>query len=348
MLSIRRLFYLLLVTCAAFAAHACSCNPQSYWLVLSALILSLITIGDTFSRRVFAITLTGVACTLSVLISGIISGVPIIQAVFLALLTVGCVYVGQYFSRYFLLFLTINLFALVSGTMPASLPQVTDRMMFVFCGMVIAIFFQIVFLPGFLRHELRSWLRKALLRLAATNQEIFSSFLRAEYANNLYLFEKRIHVQKNKYMQTMEALREVASQASAALKHEEARVLKKLLDELDYIYSIILDCAQLRRRVSDYTIFNLCYNEMTAIAQEINKLVLAVISVYAYQNNQIDVLALAVKIRHLEDNYQNVLQVTAREPLVFLLFIASLKILNEELVKLYEEANIVREVMDLT
>ena len=283
-----------------------------------------------------------------VFITGIVPDVPLLQALMLGVLTMGCVCIGQYYSEYFLILFTINVFGLLSGLMPAGLTQSTDRMMFVFYGMIIAEIFQIVFLPGFLRHELRAWTRNLLLRLVAANKEIFSSFLQPEYGNNLYLFEKRIHVQKIKFMQNMDALRATVELASKRLHPDQIKILKRLLVNLDYIYSIILDCAQLRRRVSDYTIFNLCYNEMTAIMQEINRIVLAVISVYGWQPAKFDVLALAEKIRQLEDNYHNVLQVTAREPLVFVLFIASLKTLNEELVKLYEEASIVRGVMQST
>ena len=81
----------------------------------------------------------------------------------------------------------------------------------------------------------------------------------------------------------------------------------------------------MRRRVSDHTVFSLCVREMNSISNEINLLIKEMVFVVKNKKDTIDTLPLAEKIELFESIYNNVLRITAREPLAFLLFIAGLK-----------------------
>src|SRR3990167_1811350 len=94
---------------------------------------------------------------------------------------------------------------------------------------------------------LRQCYRKlALVHLKRLNQEIFSCFLQPEYSDNIYLFERRIHLQKNKCIRAIYRLHDVG-----------------IVSQLNELYANLMDMAQLRRRVKDYTLFDICRPELT-------------------------------------------------------------------------------------
>lgn len=130
------------------------------------------------------------------------------------------------------------------------------------------------------------------------SRDIFACLLQAEYIDNVYLFERRLHESKRKSLLCLAKLRE---------------------SKLDTLFDLLMDMALLRHRVSDHTIFSLCANELSAISEELSKIFLEMGGVVR------DEIALAEKIQLFEDMFHHVLSVTAREPLAFLLFIASLK-----------------------
>lgn len=141
--------------------------------------------------------------------------------------------------------------------------------------------------------------RKSLRRL---NQTIFSCFLDPSYPDNLYLFERRIHLQKRKFM----------------------RAIIKCGDCLQTIYlsqffDAMMNYSQLRWRVTDFNVFSICAKELTALSQAIDDMLV---------KDQKNTPKLVEAIQQLEDIYQQVLQISSPDPLAFLLFIAGVKGLN--------------------
>ena len=91
------------------------------------------------------------------------------------------------------------------------------------------------------------------------------------------------------------------------------------------LYSLILDYSQLRHRVGDHTVFGVCRIELIAIKQAINKILLQITF------SQTNTLVLQEKIDRFEDIYHNIINITARDPAAFVLFISSLKIFSKEI-----------------
>lgn len=152
----------------------------------------------------------------------------------------------------------------------------------------------------------------ALSHLRRLNQDIFNCFLLPEYASHLYLFERRLHLQKKHVMQAIAKLDGPADR--------QARVY------LDQLYDGMLDYAQLRRRVTDATVFEICKKELIDIQNDIDQLLFGMI-----RKNDLDTMSFINHIQRLEDQYHQVLHVVAHEPLVFLLFIFSLKLFSEKI-----------------
>lgn len=147
---------------------------------------------------------------------------------------------------------------------------------------------------------------KTLKRLA---EDIFACFLQPDYESNLYLYEHRIHSSKIKCISLIQkhARREDASQMLA-------------------IYNGLIDCGLLRWRIKDKSLFSICRPELSAIGEALAKIL-------SGENDD-----LSVQITALESINQSVLQVTAKEPLAFLLFIGGLKALKENCVAIHSTA----------
>jgi|GEM_PF-1278087 uncharacterized membrane protein YgaE (UPF0421/DUF939 family) len=324
-LVIKRLLYLILITSSAFIIQDYLGSSQKYWLVWSACILGLITHGDSFKRRITVILVAGLIAAFSAFLSACLAFYPFILAVFLFMLTISCVAVSLRYSEYFFVAFVINLFAIMSGELPAPVLIIANRFLIITFGMGIALFFQVLFYPYFVRNELQSFVVITLRNLKKVNEEIFSCFIDAEYPDNIYLYERRLHLQKNRYMQSIRRLREIISLASRKMDESESGYYAFLLGRLDLLYDNMLDYSQLRRRVTDHATFSVCLQELSAVSNEIGRVIEGMMMRVMNRNYHLDTDALVRHIKRLEENYTNVLQVAAREPLVFLLFINSLK-----------------------
>jgi hypothetical protein len=203
-------------------------------------------------------------------------------------------------------------------------------------GAAIAAVMQIVFYPYFIRNNLHSYVMISLRNLKKLNNEIFSCLLQPEYADNIYLYERRLHDQKNQFMHTMERLREISHLAKRKMSPEEKISHERLLMKLDLLFDNMLDYSQLRRRVTDYATLSICSQELTGISQEVDKSIDGAMARMGNKKFYPSIKMLTQKIQRLEDNYHNVLQVAAREPLVFLLFIDSLNAFSKSMEELYE------------
>lgn len=142
---------------------------------------------------------------------------------------------------------------------------------------------------------------KALKVLA---EDIFACFLHTDYEDNLYLYEHRIHNSKIKFL-------------SLALKYATHPGRMRL----QALYNGLVDGGLLRWRVKDQSTFAICSKEMTGIRD----------ALMACLSSNEGLGALSQAISEFESIYQSVLQVTAKELLPFLLFIQSLKTLEETL-----------------
>jgi hypothetical protein len=341
--SIKRFIYLVLTALVTFTVYYYYFHhSQRYWLVWSGLMLSLITTGDTRRQRIVIILLTGVCALGLAFVAGCLAAYLPWLLVYLFIITVCAMFMGLCYPDYFYLFFIINLFTLLAAGFVPSLTENDDRIVCIAIGTLIAAALQIIFVFKFMRNELRSWLIIALHHLQMLSEEIFSCFLQPEYVNNIYLFERRLHDQKNRFIQALARLREMASEVKTEAHETEKNALTLMLMKLDCLYDILLDGAQLRHRVTDHTIFQVCNDELTAVSQEMEKIIADVIGVLTYKKQHLELANLDVKITRFEENYQNVMRITAREPLVLLLFIASLKAFRNEVAALYEEALQVR------
>jgi hypothetical protein len=185
---------------------------------------------------------------------------------------------------------------------------------------------------------------KALKKLA---EDIFACLLQPDYETNLYLYERRIHISKIKCISLI--------QKNTKNNEDMSRLLS--------IYNGLIDCGLLRWRIKDKSEFAICRDELVDIRNalvaflssrdvpaeseseqlplssrdvpaesESEQLPLSSRGVSAGSMSEQPHHFLAKQISALESIYQSILQITAKEPLPFLLFIYSLKTLKESCV----------------
>lgn len=143
------------------------------------------------------------------------------------------------------------------------------------------------------------------------------------------MYERRLHLQKNNCLTSLYFIKQRRGFLNASNAFSPLAVCWQF-------YSLLLACAQLRYRVSDYSVFLLCKQELVAIKLALNKLITATSKslpsqkgfsrkITAHHVQHETQKELMERIDRFEDIYQNVLSVSAPDPIVFVLFIQVLK-----------------------
>lgn len=157
---------------------------------------------------------------------------------------------------------------------------------------------------------------------------LFDCYLNADYPSYCYLYEKRIHDAKSAAIlasvQTETIIKKLSSNPSR-ITHFVTR--KRQCDDL---FLLLIDSGQLRHRVNDHATFRFCADEMSQIKlyllEQFNHLKQSVLKeTGSILHEESDTLL------NLEGVYEMVLQVVAKEPINFLLFIQDIKQLSERL-----------------
>lgn len=320
-LSIRQLVYLFLVTSTIFSIALFCPASQNHWLIWAALFLALISVGQYFVYRLEVICATVLACGFAVWFAEIVNVSLIAIGVYLFLLTAILTYYSQRYPLYAYPIFIINVFGILASFSSLWVGGDGDKTLSIAKGAAIVLVCQLVFLYRYVYYQWLFYVLGSLTALKKLNQELFSCLLREEYADNIYIFERRIHTQKQKLMQSMVALSELKL---TPLQMEIVKKLNMLLDAM-------LDYAQLRRRINDFNILHVCSAEMAAIEKDINLLLLQAKKGITQQVYFFNTESLSASIQRFEDNYHQVLQVASKEPLVFLLFISGLRSFCEEM-----------------
>ncbi len=145
---------------------------------------------------------------------------------------------------------------------------------------------------------------------------IFSCLVDEDYQDTLYAFERRIHKEKMNCLSWLEKLGKYRS-----------------VERENKCFSLLIDLGQIRRRITDHSTFGVCRVELF-------ELELALISFAAglEQPNMAEAAARLTRcVNQFEDIFNHVLNVAAREPVIFILFIGALRELEK--LALWERSN---------
>jgi hypothetical protein len=323
MVMLKRLFYmtacLIILSCVSFA----SLDATYTWLFFPVLLFSTAIQANSIKRFLTSnlVVILSVFVTLSIAFG--LRAHPVWQTTSIIILSMFCTYLGKRYPAWIVTALFINLLALLALSLATTVFTVTWVIKALLLGIVVCAVLQIIIVVRFYRDELAFWRYRALYSLIQLTRDIFACLIQPEYNDNLYLFERRLHTQKIQFLAAAGKLRRLGEQLRSPILQIQTI---ELASHLSHVYAVLLECAQLRRRITDYTVFQLCEVELSAIADEVVKLMINIT-----KKKNINLSKLNGEIARLESTYQQVIKVATREPLAFLLFIGGLKALVEEL-----------------
>ncbi len=336
-LSIKRFIYVILVAILACIGMVYAHHHEAYWLVWSAFIMSLITTGDSFKRRVTTILITGFAAAFVAWLASIIQS-PLLLALYLFVITIICVSLAYRRPVTFFQAFIINLFAILSACLHVPFGSELARFIFICGGVMIAALLQMVFYPYFIRNELQPYLVISIRNLKKINKDIFTCLLQPDYPDNVYLYERRLHLAKTNFLRALQRLRDITILAEMKLSESEKASHDTWLSRLNELFENMMDYSQLRRRISDYSTLSLCAEELAGISREIGVCLDAIIAHLKRKKFFPNTNKLNEYIQALERQYHQVLQVASPEPLAFVLFIDSLTTFSKTMEALYANA----------
>lgn len=337
--SLQQFLFFILTTTTALTITYYFPSHERYWIILATLICSLISYGLTFKARLSAIIFTGIGMAISSLLAGLLTPIYPLLIIYLFLLIIMGILIRQLFPRYLMLIFYVQVFAIISSVEVQSFAALGDRFISILLGVFIVSFFQIIFVSRFTQHLWWWYCVVSLRELIVLNNEIFSCLLTQHYPVNIYLYEKRLHIQKNKYMSAIYRLRKLTA---AMEKNNVVKSSDKLIfmqNKIEHFFDLMLSGSELRRRVTDYATLIIWEPELIAIHNDITLVYSGFIKLVMGKSWHLDISSLQRNIQKLDEIYNHVLTVSSREPLVFLLYIFNLKTFSDELAECYDIFN---------
>ncbi len=328
----RYVLSLILTAMTALIAYQYSDAPYAQWLVVTALCLALVPLQIAQHYRLYAVALPGLLLALLVCGATLLAHHPLMMGGYLVGVTLVGVYWAERYPAYArgaLLICVLLVFAAYEFPL-GSLP---NRPFYILIGTLIALCWRAVLYVHVLPCMIHSQLKLVLFRTQRLTSDIFACLLEPEYSDTLYLYERRIHVSKDLVLQSMVQLRDLQRQQQLGAVQQDR--LQAQIDKLDEVISRIFACAQLRYRVTDPSVFAVCQPELSRITLSLQQLYTQLMQRVTSPGDALNATALDAAVAQLDESYQNVLQVSAPEPLVFLLFMTDLRTLGIALEQLY-------------
>ncbi len=326
MLTAKLWIYLVLVTCAAFAAYVFNKDPHAYWIIWSALSLAILPRSLSLKKQIWIILLVGLGLAGAVAINGLVNYSFILLCTYLFILLIATTYSSLIYDQCDLALFVITLFALIASFLLDGWSASLNSALYILAGMLIALIAKIVYLPYAKRDEKRFLLNESIQYLVQLNTDIFACLLEPEYADYKYLYERRLHIKRDQCLTLLTQLNALIEQNEMP----DSSPFVQLANKLSLFYEMMLDYSQLRFRVTDLATLSLCQPELQGIKEEINNALNAVYTLLTRKQPKIYASNLSEKLTFLERNFEQVVKVAAPDPLVFLLFIATIKSFYEE------------------
>lgn len=316
----KRIMYLIATVLTVAILFLTMYLPQGVWLLASVFLFLNISLDTSLQRRTLVIAVAGAASLGLIFIGTLLAPFALAQVILFTSVTGYCVYMGARRGKAAYPWFVVNFMGVLTIHADGTLASALSHTQAALAGIGVVVAAQIILLPYFNRDEYRRCKIQVLKSLSRLSETVFACLILPEYSDNIYSFERRIHKQKIKCLTSM-ALLAQREQAAAASSLE--------VRKLQTLFEMLVDIGQIRRRVTDHTVFSLCTDEMKGIDLAIKDLFTAFAGGDGEQQ-EAALLALGRYITQLESTFEHILRVTAREPLVFVLMLGSLKTLVKQ------------------
>lgn len=323
-LSVRFLLYFLTVTSCAFLAYFYINNA---WIILATISFSWFALVEKNAARGILLTLMIVILSLF-LVDLLPKNIFVLSSFLFIVIFSGMLIIARWREDSYLIFLILlfNLLALSAPNKPTLLMASG-----ILIGALIVIVWQVIFL-GKLQNKLRANFIIGLHQLRNLSMDLFACFQLANYREQFYLYERRIHLAKINFLHNLGQFKWRVNQLRDA---KDQHNWQNIADQLERFFDHLLAVATLRWRVSDTTIFELCQDEMRDIEKSLTT-IFSMLKKSRTKQFTDEINQFEQRIAALEALYERVLQVSAKEPFAFLLFIKQLKHLPKAMQNFYE------------
>lgn len=301
---------------------------QGYWVVLTTLLLVQVRFNDSFGKNFLVVMFCGLLIALNVFFANAAAQNYYLLACYLLLTTFLSVYIGFYNILYFFSAFIINLLGAISGGSPVNHPDMITRTGCVLLGTVVAMIVMAIIWPPRSARLLVQQIAEDLDDLNDLQKQIFSLYLKRNYEAKSFLYEKKFHLKIQQIFSTMEKMRFLLGKVNK----EKLESFKTIINDLDELFDIIISLGNLRYRVKDIALFEMCEKEFSLVSKNIsNVFELLKLKICEEKNIHEECFNLSSYVQAIEQVYNGTLRVISKEPIVFLIFIQNLNALDNKL-----------------
>lgn len=329
--SIKRILYVLLITVVTLAVYHMQLVKELVWLILASLFFAHATLEEPLLRRTYIIIVSGLAAAICVVIGGLVATNLPLTWLFVILVTAGCVWRGITCKGWAYPMVIVNVLAVLSVYKAASLHDGMYRALAIFDALIIVADAQIILLPFFWGSEFNRCRKMTFYHMRQYVKSVFCCLQSSDYPDNVYYYEAKIHAAKVNCMHGIVAMREKERSNNGLFDGYSS-------EDLQNVFEVIVDIGQLRRRVSDHTVFALNATEINNLEKTIMRMLTAM-----SRGKKEDVTHLCQVllnfIQQFDDSFESVVKVAAKEPMAFVLFNAGLNTLLRTIESLHGKVN---------
>lgn len=283
-----------------------------------------------------AIALCGMVIAINVLIANYAASLYYLLACYLFLTTFMMVYVGFSHLQLFFATFVINMLGIISAGNPAAPEDLITRIGCVLVGTVVALIITAIIWPPRSTHLLRQQFVDCLEEMDKLQQQIFSIYLKRDYPERHFYYEKKLNHEQQYLFCVMEKARFLLTK----LKKPQAEKFKPVFSDLSELFEIIISLGNLRYRVKDYATFEVCEKEFLLVTKNLSNM-LMLLAQKICGEAKINETSFNFKpyVQALEAIYSGALRVVSKEPIVFLIFMQNLNALETNLKTLAVDIN---------
>ena len=260
---------------------------------------------------------------------GTLAGQFLWLGIFLFFTTLMTLLIGVSRPRYWRLAFIVNLCAVAGCMVPATITQSLQRYCYVLGAVFVIALFRFIIFQRSSRSTINKTLATTLKAGAKLSQIIFDFYLSRDFQANHFNHEKEWHSARSKFLKYLQRTRVLVSHYHGKLKPQ----YKIVLDEIEQLHEIFMAMGLLIDRVEDHTTFEVATKEFTRLSSSVNAYLLAFVAQlskkkYSYPEDFYEAVS------ELQEINSDALQVVAREPVVFMLFVQDFFALNDILTQL--------------
>ncbi|MES2216846.1 MAG: hypothetical protein V4501_00400 [Pseudomonadota bacterium] len=331
MLLIKPLLFYLLTALLGLGLTVIAPYAESYWLLLSVLAAFYLADTQIIPQTNPSFICIGLGIALLAALSGYLVNVPLLQMSFLVVTVLITVAFGVWQPRFWRAVFVTNYLVLLAAAFGTDSIAALQRYFFVMLGFLLVAGLRWIFFHKTSARQLKWALANCLLKAASLSEAIFSVYLARDYEQRLFVYEKKLHWQRNAFLTSLVTVRESLMEFDNAKRPS----FVKLLQSVEQIYEILLAIGLLVYRVSDHSTFEVANKELLALNEGLKAYLLALAA--QLQRGQLAApTTFTDSIQELQDINHDALQVVAPDPMVFILFIQDFMALNEIFAQMVE------------